>query len=84
MFVYQLKQMEEKLNNCETQKEITALRQKLVLLDEEKKESSTRCFKAEQELKDLKITGEVFASTAFHRLAFNTKKATEDTDYRPV
>ncbi|XP_038132754.1 shootin-1 isoform X2 [Cyprinodon tularosa] len=54
----QLKQMEEKLNNCETQKEITALRQKLVLLEEEKKESSTRCFKAEQELKDLKITVE--------------------------
>ncbi|KAM4730183.1 shootin-1 [Anableps anableps] len=54
----QIKQMEEKLKNCEAQKELTALRLKLELLEEEKKECSTRCFKAEQEVKDLQFTVE--------------------------
>ncbi|XP_047206921.1 shootin-1 isoform X2 [Girardinichthys multiradiatus] len=48
-------QMEEKLKNCEAQKELTALRHKLELLEEEKKECSIRCFKAEQEVKDLQF-----------------------------
>ncbi|XP_013858302.1 shootin-1 [Austrofundulus limnaeus] len=54
----QIKQLEEKLKACEAQKEITALRRKLDLLEEEKKESSVKCSKAEQEVKDLRFTVE--------------------------
>ncbi|XP_017277134.1 shootin-1 [Kryptolebias marmoratus] len=54
----QVKQLEEKLRSCEAQKEITALRRKLDLLEEEKKESGVRCSKAEQEVKDLRFTVE--------------------------
>uniref|UniRef100_A0A3P9K357 Shootin-1 n=1 Tax=Oryzias latipes TaxID=8090 RepID=A0A3P9K357_ORYLA len=54
----QMKQMEEKLKGCELQRELTALRLKLELLEEEKKEHTVRCSKAEQEVKDLRFTVE--------------------------
>lgn len=54
----QMKQMEERLRGCEDRRELTALRLKLELLEEEKKEHGLRCSKAEQEVKDLRFTGE--------------------------
>lgn len=54
----QMKQMEERLRSCEAQRELTALRRKLELLEEERKECSIRCLKAEEEVKDLRHTGE--------------------------
>ncbi|XP_037543888.1 shootin-1 [Nematolebias whitei] len=54
----QVKHLEEKLKSCGAQKEITALRRKLEFLEEDKKESSIRCSKAEQEVKDLRFTVE--------------------------
>ncbi|XP_054885814.1 shootin-1 isoform X2 [Poeciliopsis prolifica] len=54
----QVKQMEEKLKSCETQKELTALKLKLELLEEEKEECRIRCFNAEQQVKDLQFTVE--------------------------
>ncbi|XP_007574002.1 shootin-1, partial [Poecilia formosa] len=52
----QIKQMEEKLKTCETQKELTALKLKLELLEEEKEACRIRCFNAEQQVKDLQFT----------------------------
>lgn len=57
MFGHQIKQMEEKLKTCETQKELTALKLKLDLLEEEKEACRIRCFNAEQQVKDLQFTG---------------------------
>ncbi|KAM6916545.1 shootin-1 [Xenentodon cancila] len=54
----QMKQMEERLRSCEAQRELNALRHKLELLEEERKECSTRCLKAEEEVKDLRFTVE--------------------------
>ncbi len=50
--------MEDRLSSSETQKELTALRRKLELMEEEKKEYSEKCSKAEVEVKDLRFTGE--------------------------
>ncbi|XP_041865750.1 shootin-1 isoform X2 [Melanotaenia boesemani] len=52
----QIKQMEEGLRSCETQKELMALRRKLEMLEEDKKEYSKKCSKAEQEVKDLRFS----------------------------
>ncbi|CAN9500119.1 unnamed protein product [Ophioblennius macclurei] len=54
----QMKQMEEQLKSCETQKELSALRRKLELLEEEKKECSSKRSKAEVQVKDLRLTVE--------------------------
>ncbi|XP_023183760.1 shootin-1 [Xiphophorus maculatus] len=54
----QIKQMEEKLQTCETQKELTALKLKLDLLEEEREACRIRCFNAEQQVKDLQFTVE--------------------------
>ncbi len=54
----QMKQMEDMLRSCEVQKELRALRSKLELVEEEKREYSDRCCKAEVEVKDLRFTGE--------------------------
>ena len=50
--------MEDRLRSCGVQKELTALRYKLELVEEEKRESSEKCSKAEVEVKDLRFTGE--------------------------
>lgn len=50
--------MEDRLRNCEAQRELTALRRKLELVEEEKNEYSDKCSKAEVEVKDLRFTGE--------------------------
>ncbi|XP_039477453.1 shootin-1 isoform X3 [Oreochromis aureus] len=54
----QIKTMEDMLGNSETQRELMALRQTLELLEEEKKEYSNKCSKAELEVKDLRFTVE--------------------------
>ncbi|XP_040906080.1 shootin-1 [Toxotes jaculatrix] len=54
----QIKQMEDKLRSCETQRELTALRRKLELVEEEKREYGDKCSKAEVEVKDLRFTVE--------------------------
>lgn len=54
----QIKQMEDRLRNCEAQRELTALRRKLELVEEEKNEYSDKCSKAEVEVKDLRFTVE--------------------------
>lgn len=53
-----MKQMEDKLSDCEAQKELTALRRKLKLVEEEKNEFVDKCSKAEVQAKDLSFTGE--------------------------
>lgn len=50
--------MEDKLRSSEAQRELAALRHKLELVEEEKKEYSDRCSKAELEVKDMRFTGE--------------------------
>lgn len=60
MFCDQFKQMEEKLKNCEAEKELTAIRLKLELVEEEKNDFSIRYFKAEQQVKDLQFTVETW------------------------
>ncbi|XP_078129689.1 LOW QUALITY PROTEIN: shootin-1 [Sander vitreus] len=54
----QMKQMEDRLRSCEAQRELTALRRKLELVEEEKREYSNKCSKAEVEVKDLRSTVE--------------------------
>uniref|UniRef100_A0A3P8RZ83 Shootin-1 n=1 Tax=Amphiprion percula TaxID=161767 RepID=A0A3P8RZ83_AMPPE len=54
----EIKQMEDRLRSCEAQKEIMALKRKLELLEEERKECSSKCLKAEVEVKDLRFTVE--------------------------
>ncbi|XP_031728971.1 shootin-1 isoform X2 [Anarrhichthys ocellatus] len=54
----QIKQMEDRLQSCEAQRELMALRRKLELVEEEKREYSDKCSKAEQEVKDLRSTVE--------------------------
>ncbi|XP_029306027.1 shootin-1 [Cottoperca gobio] len=54
----QIKQAEERLRSCEAQRELTALRRKLELVEEEKREYSGKCSKAEVEVKDLRSTVE--------------------------
>ncbi|XP_028459794.1 shootin-1 isoform X2 [Perca flavescens] len=54
----QMKQMEDRLRSCEAQRELTALRRKLELMEEEKREYSKKCSKAEVEVKDLRSTVE--------------------------
>ncbi|XP_026212136.1 shootin-1 [Anabas testudineus] len=54
----QIKQMEDKLRSSEAQRELAALRHKLELVEEEKKEYSDRCSKAELEVKDMRFTAE--------------------------
>ncbi|GLD62689.1 shootin-1, partial [Lates japonicus] len=54
----QIKQLEDRLGSCETQRELTALRRKLELVEEEKREYSDKCSKAEVEVKDLRFTVE--------------------------
>ncbi|XP_068584232.1 shootin-1 [Cebidichthys violaceus] len=54
----QMKQMEDRLRSCEAQRELTALRRKLELVEEEKREYSDKCSKAELEVKDLRCTVE--------------------------
>ncbi|KAK2832675.1 hypothetical protein Q5P01_016564 [Channa striata] len=54
----QMKQMEDRLRSCEAQRELTALRRKLELLEEEKSEYGDRCSKAETEVKDLRFSVE--------------------------
>lgn len=59
----QIKQMEDKLRSSEAQSELTALRRKLELLEEERRECSNKCSKAEVEVKDLRFTGENISGT---------------------
>lgn len=54
----QIKQMEDRLRSCEAQKELTALKRKLELVEEEKRECSDRCSKAEEKVKDMRFSGE--------------------------
>lgn len=54
----QIKQLEDRLSSCEAQRELTALRRKLDLVEEEKREYSDKCSKTEVEVKDLRFTGE--------------------------
>uniref|UniRef100_A0A3B4VHD4 Shootin-1 n=1 Tax=Seriola dumerili TaxID=41447 RepID=A0A3B4VHD4_SERDU len=55
----QMKQMEDRLRSCEAQRELTALRCKLQLVEEEKKEYTEKCTKVEVEVKDLRFTEEL-------------------------
>ncbi|KAF0027639.1 hypothetical protein F2P81_020380 [Scophthalmus maximus] len=52
----QIKQLEDRLSSCEAQRELTALRRKLDLVEEEKREYSDKCSKTEVEVKDLRFT----------------------------
>ncbi|XP_051937063.1 shootin-1 [Hippocampus zosterae] len=52
----QIKKLEDKFSSCETLKELTALRCKLELVEEEKREYSDECSKAQAEVKDLRFT----------------------------
>ncbi|TKS85149.1 Shootin-1 [Collichthys lucidus] len=52
----QIKQMEDRLRSCETQRALTALRRKLELVEEERREYSDKCSKTEVEVKDLRFT----------------------------
>uniref|UniRef100_A0A3Q2XPB1 Shootin-1 n=1 Tax=Hippocampus comes TaxID=109280 RepID=A0A3Q2XPB1_HIPCM len=52
----QIKKLEEKFSSCETLKELTALRCKLELVEEEKRECSDESSKAQAEVKDLRFT----------------------------
>uniref|UniRef100_A0A8C2WRR5 Shootin-1 n=1 Tax=Cyclopterus lumpus TaxID=8103 RepID=A0A8C2WRR5_CYCLU len=54
----QMKQMEDRLRSCEAQRELMALRRKLELMEEEKREHSDNCSKAKLEVKDLRFTVE--------------------------
>ncbi|XP_054455586.1 shootin-1 isoform X2 [Anoplopoma fimbria] len=54
----QMKQMEDRLQSCEAQRELMALRRKLELVEEEKREYSDNCSKAELQVKDLRFTVE--------------------------
>ncbi|XP_041645979.1 shootin-1 [Cheilinus undulatus] len=54
----QMKQMEDRLTGCEAQKELTALRRKLELMEDEKTDYRDKCSKAEIEVKDLRFTVE--------------------------
>ncbi|XP_031156268.1 shootin-1 [Sander lucioperca] len=54
----QMKQMEDRLRSCDAQRELTALRRKLELVEEEKREYSNKCSKAEVAVKDLRSTVE--------------------------
>ena len=54
----QVQQAEDRLRSCEAQRELTALRRTLELVEEEKREYSEKCSKAEVEVKDLHSTGE--------------------------
>ncbi|XP_077352380.1 shootin-1 isoform X2 [Festucalex cinctus] len=54
----QIKKLEDKLNSCEALKELTALRRKLELVEEEKRECSEECSKVRVEVKDLRFTVE--------------------------
>ncbi|XP_034537632.1 shootin-1 isoform X2 [Notolabrus celidotus] len=54
----QIKQMEDTLRSCEAQKELTALRRKLELVEEEKTDYRDKCSKAEVDVKDLRFTVE--------------------------
>uniref|UniRef100_A0A8C5EFK6 Shootin-1 n=1 Tax=Gouania willdenowi TaxID=441366 RepID=A0A8C5EFK6_GOUWI len=49
----QMKQMEATMRSCEDQAELTALRLKLELLEEERKEHGNQCLKTNMEVKDL-------------------------------
>ncbi|XP_061141011.1 shootin-1 isoform X1 [Syngnathus typhle] len=52
----QIKKVEAKLSSCEALKELTALKCQLELVEEEKKEYSDECAKAQAEVKDLRST----------------------------
>ncbi|KAK5853521.1 hypothetical protein PBY51_014666 [Eleginops maclovinus] len=54
----QVQQAEDRLRSCEAQRELTALRRKLDLVEEEKREYTEKCSKAEVEVKDLRSTVE--------------------------
>ncbi|KAM6998099.1 LOW QUALITY PROTEIN: shootin-1 [Tautogolabrus adspersus] len=54
----QIKQMEERLRSCEAQKDLTALRRKLELVEEEKMDYLDKSSKAAVEVKDLRFTVE--------------------------
>ena len=53
-----MKEAEERVRSGRAEKELTALRRKLDLLEEEKEEQGGRCTRAEREVKDLRSTGE--------------------------
>ncbi|KAM9345084.1 shootin-1 [Symphorus nematophorus] len=54
----QIKQMQDRLGSCEAQTELTALRRKLELVEEERRDYTDKCSKAEVEVKDLRFTVE--------------------------
>ncbi|XP_077437477.1 shootin-1 [Vanacampus margaritifer] len=54
----QLKKLQDKLSSCEALKELTALRRKLELVEEEKRECGEERSKAQAEVKDLRFTVE--------------------------
>lgn len=54
----QMKQIEDRLRNCDTQRELAALRRKLDLVEEERRDYNDKYSKAELEVKDLRYTGE--------------------------
>ncbi|KAF3842549.1 hypothetical protein F7725_024500 [Dissostichus mawsoni] len=55
-FARAVQQAEDRLRSCEAQRELTALRRTLELVEEEKREYSEKCSKAEVEVKDLRST----------------------------
>ncbi|XP_051279915.1 shootin-1 isoform X2 [Dicentrarchus labrax] len=55
---HQIEQIEDRLRSCETQRELSALKRKLELMEEEKSDYSDKCSKAEVEVKDLRFTVE--------------------------
>ncbi|KAM9847482.1 shootin-1 [Aulostomus maculatus] len=54
----QIKQLEDRLSSSEAQKELKALRYKLELVEEERRECNDKCSKAQLEVKDLRFTVE--------------------------
>jgi len=52
-----MKQMEDELRSCEAQRELRALRRKLELVEEEKREHGDDCSTAKRDVKDLQHTG---------------------------
>lgn len=59
-----MKQMEDRLRSSDDQRELAALRRKLDLVEEERRDYSDKYSKAEVEVKDLRFTGEdIFEST---------------------
>lgn len=71
----QMQQMENRLRTCDAQKELKALRCKLELVEEEKRDYSDKHSKAEVQVKDLWFTGEdIFESiVGYYSVLYKTE-----------